>query len=156
MRILVLTAFLFFSHIAHSAAMSSATDKVTIQTVAGAELPFNVELATKRKELLEGLMFREELAEDGGMLFVFHRTDMQSFWMKNTLIPLDLLFIDEYGIVRHIHHEAKPHDLTSISSQVPVKAVLEINGGQAKAKGIKVGDRVLHKVFLADSDIIVY
>ncbi len=92
-------------------------------------------------------MNRTELATDAGMLFVFPGEAERSFWMKNTLIPLDMLFIAKDGTIRHIHENAKPNDLTSISSQQPAMAVLELNGGAVKTMNIQVGDTVHHPVF---------
>lgn len=136
--------------------MSKAMDQLVIQTQDGRKIPYQIELALTPKEHAKGLMFREELPPNHGMLFVFNQTGIKSFWMKNTLIPLDMLFIDQFGVIKHIHHNAIPHDETHISSQLPVKSVFEINGGQAKEIGIEIGDKVIHKLFLAEDDIIVY
>ncbi|MEZ5919165.1 MAG: DUF192 domain-containing protein [Alphaproteobacteria bacterium] len=110
----------------------------------GQENHFAVELALTSEEQQTGLMNRITLPDDGGMLFPFETAGNYSFWMKNTLIPLDMLFIDEQGVIRHIHHNAMPGSLEGISAGVPVKAVLELKGGQAQARGIKEGDRVLY------------
>lgn len=157
MRFLIASAsLLFFVFCVPVWAMSSGAEKIILQTKSGEELIYQVELASTPEEQRKGLMFRNSLPENAGMLFIFHHTAIQTFWMKNTLIPLDLIFVDEFGVIKHIHHAAIPHDETPISSQFPAKAVLEINGGQAEARGIKIGDRILYKVFLADSDIVVY
>ena len=92
-------------------------------------------------------MHRTEMADNAGMLFVFGDVAMRSFWMKNTLIPLDMLFIHSDGTIHHIHHNAKPQDLTSITSKYPSLAVLELNGGTADKMGIKEGDVVEHTYF---------
>ena len=102
---------------------------------------FMVELALTEEERARGLMFRQELADDKGMLFLTEGAEVSSMWMKNTFIPLDMVFIADKHIV-HIHENAKPEDLTPISSKVPVTAVLELAGGVVKKKGIKVGDTV--------------
>jgi uncharacterized membrane protein (UPF0127 family) len=81
------------------------------------------------------------------MLFEMGQEAITSFWMKNTLIPLDMLFIAKNGEIKTIHENAEPKSLTGISSEVPVYAVLEINGGRAKALGIKRGDQVIHPYF---------
>lgn len=101
-----------------------------------------VELARTPEELAKGLMYRSELADDAGMLFVFPAPQQASFWMKNTLIPLDLLFIDDKGVIRHIHPMAKPYDETAIPSHHEVLWILEIAGGQAAKRGIKIGHTV--------------
>lgn len=113
----------------------------------GREIKFDVELALNDTERARGLMFREKLGPYEGMLFDFYREAPVSFWMKNTLIPLDMLFIAADGTIRSIHANAVPHSTDSIPSQFPVRAVLEINGGSARLLGIKPGDKVLHPIF---------
>jgi uncharacterized membrane protein (UPF0127 family) len=81
------------------------------------------------------------------MLFDFYHEQKVSFWMKNTLIPLDMLFIAGDGTIRHIHANAKPLSTDTIPSEYPVRAVLEINGGTAALLGIKPGDKVKHPIF---------
>ncbi len=108
---------------------------------------FDIEVALTQAQQMQGLMNRESLPEDAGMLFVFNTEAERGFWMKNTLIPLDLIFIKKDGAIHHIHANAKPHDLTSIKSQGPVIAVLEIKGGLSKKQNINVGDKVHHPFF---------
>jgi uncharacterized membrane protein (UPF0127 family) len=111
----------------------------------GAErIPFDVEIADTREKRAQGLMFRRDLPRDAGMLFLFDRVEPASFWMKNTYISLDLLFIDRDGRISHIAHEAEPLSTASIRSRGPVQAVLEINGGEARRRGIEVGHIVRH------------
>jgi len=104
----------------------------------------NVEIADEYDELREGLMFRESLAEDSGMLFIFGDEEIRSFWMKNTLIPLDMIFIDEnfviVGIEGAVPCEEDP--CPSYNSKKPAKYVLEVNAGYVKEVGIKIGDEV--------------
>ena len=104
---------------------------------------FTVELALTPEQMSQGLMFRRQLAPDAGMLFDYGRNQPASFWMKNTLIPLDMLFITGDGKIAGIHERAVPLSLEPIASPVPVRAVLELNGGTASRLGIKPGDRVL-------------
>ncbi len=113
----------------------------------GREIKFDVELALTETERARGLMFREKLGPYDGMLFDFHREAPVSFWMKNTLIPLDMVFIAGDGTIRHVHANAVPLSTDSISSEHPVRGVLEINGGSAKLLGIKPGDKVRHPIF---------
>lgn len=113
----------------------------------GREIKFDVELALNDAERSRGLMFREKLGPYDGMLFDFHREAPVSFWMKNTLIPLDMIFIAADGTIRSIHANAVPHSTETIPSQFPVRGVLEINGGSAKLLGIKPGDKVKHPIF---------
>ena len=117
---------------------------VTVETVAGASHSFTVELALTPEEQAQGLMYRTELAPDAGMLFIFPEARRASFWMRNTLIPLDMLFIRQNGRVANIIENAEPETLTSRRSTGRVKAVLEIPGGRAAELGIKAGDLVKH------------
>lgn len=113
----------------------------------GRELKFDVDMATNDIERSHGLMFRKSLGPYEGMLFDFHQEAPVSFWMKNTLIPLDMIFIAADGTIRHIHSNAVPLSTDTIPSQFPVRGVLEINGGSAKLLGIKPGDKVKHAIF---------
>jgi len=115
----------------------------------GKEHGFNIELALTPQQQQIGLMNRTEMPKDEGMLFVFPDESEHGFWMKNTLIPLDMVFIKRDGTIHHIHDSAKPNDLTSIPSQGPVLAVLELNGGIAKKLGIVPGDKIKHPFFSA-------
>lgn len=89
-------------------------------------------------------MYRTELADDAGMLFDFFREQPVSFWMMNTFIPLDMVFVSDDGVIRSIHANARPHDRTGIPSGAPVRFVLEIPGGRAAALGLKPGDTMQH------------
>ena len=108
---------------------------------------FEVELADTPASQETGLMFRQSLAEKRGMLFVFPQSQISAMWMKNTLIPLDMLFIDERGKIVRIAKNAVPHSRDIISSDGPVKAVLELAGGICDKSGIQPGDMVTHAVF---------
>ena len=110
-------------------------------------IKFDVEMALTEPQREHGLMFRKELGPYEGMLFDFYHEQKVSFWMKNTLIPLDMLFIAGDGTIRHIHANAKPLSTDTIPSEYPVRAVLEINGGTAALLGIKPGDKVKHPIF---------
>jgi uncharacterized membrane protein (UPF0127 family) len=113
----------------------------------GRETKFEIDLATNDAERSRGLMFRKQLGALEGMLFDFYQEMQVSFWMKNTLIPLDMVFIAADGTVKHVHANAVPHSIESIHSLYPVRAVLEINGGSAALLGIKPGDTVRHPIF---------
>lgn len=121
-------------------------DIVQIQTQTGV-LEFDMEMALDQNQRRKGLMFRKELLSKSGMLFDYGFPYTASMWMKNTLIPLDMLFVRADGIIAYVHKRAIPGDLTAISANEPVRAVIEIAGGQAKAQGIKAGDLVLHAIF---------
>jgi uncharacterized membrane protein (UPF0127 family) len=120
-----------------------------IVTAAGRRHVIAVELATSADQLAQGLMFRKVMAADAGMLFDFGRTRAISMWMKNTLIPLDMLFLDPHGRVLGIVERAVPGSLAMIESPGPVRGVLELNGGTASRLGLEPGDRVLHPLFPA-------
>ncbi|HRK97983.1 MAG TPA: DUF192 domain-containing protein [Alphaproteobacteria bacterium] len=102
----------------------------------------NAEIARTENERAVGLMNRTHLEEDAGMLFIFPDVRRPGFWMKNTLIPLDMIFIDEEGKISDIHRMAKPKDLTLIMPDEPVHAVLEINGGMADKLGISIENQI--------------
>ncbi|WP_333830770.1 DUF192 domain-containing protein [Pararhodobacter sp.] len=105
---------------------------------------FAVEIADTDATRARGLMHRETMPRFSGMLFIYDRPDRAVFWMENTLIPLDMLFVDETGRVSHIHHEARPLDRTPIDGGVDVLMVLEINGGMARRLGIAEGSELRH------------
>jgi len=119
---------------------------LVIETAAGPK-HLDVELAVTPAQEEQGLMYREHLNPDAGMLFVFNDTAPRSFWMKNTLIPLDMLFVAADGRIVDIHERAVPLSEDIIPSQMPARAVLELNGGTVARLGIKVGDLVRHKSF---------
>ncbi len=108
-------------------------------------LRFAVEVADDEVERARGLMFRDRLPRFGGMLFVYETPRPVAFWMKNTLIPLDMLFFDAAGRLVRVHENAVPGDLTSIpGGETPVRFVLEINGGAARDLGIAPGAELRH------------
>ncbi len=113
----------------------------------GAQVRFNVELAVTTEERARGLMFREALPARAGMLFVFDPPQPVAFWMKNTLIPLDMVFVDRAGVVTRVHQNAIPGDLTPIEGGDMVYAVLEINAGLAARYGIAPGTQLRHEIF---------
>jgi len=108
---------------------------------------FTVEMATSWPQQERGLMFRKALGPNAGMLFDFTTESEQSFWMKNTLIPLDMLFIKANGTIARIAANAKPLSEDSVPSYEPVRAVLEIPGGRAAELGLKPGDKVRQSIF---------
>lgn len=148
-------AFILFVGIFASAASCDRANLVkntsetmlSIETAQGSS-KFQVELARTSEEQRVGLMFRRELASNAGMLFDYRPAPShQSIWMKNTLIPLDVLFVDEKGIIVTVYENATPRSLESMPSRKPVIAVLELNGGTLKSIGAKVGDKINHVWF---------
>ncbi|MGL5136357.1 MAG: DUF192 domain-containing protein [Beijerinckiaceae bacterium] len=107
---------------------------------------FQVEVMRNDTERARGLMFRQFMPQDRGMLFDFERDTSVSMWMRNTYIPLDMLFIRSDGRVHRVHEKAQPLDETAIPAGAPVRYVLEINGGVAAKLGIKAGDLVKHNL----------
>ena len=105
---------------------------------------FVVEVADDRAERNRGLMFRESLPQSAGMLFVYDRPGRISFWMKNTLIPLDIIFLDRTGTVVNIHANAEPLSTAQIFGGMRIQYVLEINGGLASRLGVTEGSVLRH------------
>lgn len=103
---------------------------------------FTVEVASTSPQQARGLMFRNELADNKGMIFPFTETRMASFWMKNTFIPLDIIFIRENGKIENIASNTTPYSTDPVESTAPVAAVLELRGGLTAELGIKRGDKV--------------
>jgi uncharacterized protein len=141
------TGWSLTSNIARERKKEQATqgrlERLEIATPTGRHI-FQIEVMRTPEEKARGLMFRQFMPEDRGMLFDFEREQPVSMWMRNTYIPLDMLFIRANGEVRHIHARAQPLDETPISSGGEVRFVLEINGGVAAKLGLSPGDRVSH------------
>ncbi|WP_135447270.1 MULTISPECIES: DUF192 domain-containing protein [Tabrizicola] len=125
-----------------------APDRVDLRW-AGGSASFTVELADDPAERARGLMFRERLDPAAGMLFVYETPLRAQFWMKNTLIPLDMIFADAAGRVTRVHANAIPGDLTPIDGGEGVVYVLEINGGLAARLGIAPGAELRHPAIAA-------
>jgi len=113
---------------------------------------FHVEIAADAYTQRHGLMDRETLSKDSGMLFLFGMDARRSFWMHNTLIPLDMIFIDAQGTIVAIHENAEPRSNEIISPVEFAASVLEINGGLVRTLGIRVGDTVEHPALTAVAD----
>jgi len=143
-------ALVFMSAACQTSAVGSAATAQTaiapleIRTSTG-RLKFQVEVARSAEEQARGLMFRASLAEFGGMIFPMVPPRVASFWMKDTIIPLDIIFIRSDGTIARIAANTIPYDLTPVTSGEPVAAVLEIAGGRAEALGIVENDKVIWK-----------
>lgn len=123
-------------------------EQLTIETASGTpSLSFMIEVARTPRQKALGLMYRRSLAEKYGMLFSYEGEQEISMWMKNTYIPLDMLFIKANGQIHRIEAMTEPFSERVIKSQGPVLAVLEIAGGQAQRLGIAPGDKVRHRFF---------
>lgn len=129
-------------------AQSLPTSELTISSGKNV-FQFTVELAITPEQRDIGLMHRARLESKHGMLFDFQNEKVVRFWMRNTFIPLDMLFIHADGRIAAIIKNARPHDETPVGPSEPVQAVLEISGGAADLLGLKAGDRVSHPIFKA-------
>jgi uncharacterized protein len=137
---------IFFAASIGVTAQGGELDSLEIVTSSGRHV-FQVEIANNDASRERGLMDRRYMAPDHGMLFEFDRAEPVAFWMKNTYIPLDMIFIAPSGVVTHIAANAEPLSERVIPSGGPSIAVLELNGGLAASIGLKVGDKVRHPFF---------
>lgn len=137
---------LIASSIAAASADPMAVTPLTIKS-GDTEHVFTVEVADDNEEIAFGLMDRESMDADKGMLFEFAQPRDPAMYMKNTLIPLDMLFISIDGKIEMIARNTVPGSLRTISPGVPVKSVLELNAGKSAELGIKPGDEVIHPIF---------
>jgi uncharacterized protein len=153
-----LLALLAATPLALSAAVSAANDPTTAQpalpkeplvivTRDGTRHEFHVEMAETPEQQQVGLMFRTDIPADGGMLFDWGSARISQMWMKNTVSSLDMLFIDDQGVIRRVVEHTVPESLAIIDSLVPVRATLEVAAGTAERLDIRVGDKVLNKLF---------
>lgn len=126
-------------------------EQLWLITSSGQEHSIEVEVATALREKQLGLMFRTQLADGKGMLFPYESPQEVTMWMRNTYIPLDMVFIRADGVVHRIEKRAEPMSERIIASDGEVTAVLELAGGAADRLGLKVGDRVRHPHFSASA-----
>lgn len=127
-----------------------AEDKLTVIGDFG-QVTFSIALADDPQERSQGLMFVEEMPTLAGMLFIYERPQSVSFWMKNTLIQLDMIFASADGEIQRIHENAIPGDLTPIAGGEDIQMVFEINGGLSSRLGIVAGDVMQHPSFGEDA-----
>jgi uncharacterized protein len=126
-----------------SGSVASSTGTLVLETASGRH-NFTIEVATTEAERELGLMYRRSLPKDGGMLFLYAKPRALAMWMKNTLIPLDMVFIDALGRVHRIESHTEPFSTTPIPSDGEVQAILELNAGTAEEIGLKAGDKVMY------------
>jgi uncharacterized membrane protein (UPF0127 family) len=138
----VLALFCFLAPVLAAEVGRFPTEALEIHRRDGKAVHFVVELATDNAQREQGLMNRDAMAADQGMLFDFGISRPVYMWMKNTYLPLDMLFIDDKGKITHIRRDTLPLSEDIIGSHGPVRFVLEINAGAAKAQGIAEGDTV--------------
>ncbi len=122
-------------------------ERLVIVSRDGTQHEFRVEMAVQPDHQTVGLMFREAVGPNEGMLFDWGAPRESSMWMRNTLVPLDMLFIAADGRVHRIAERTVPHSLAPVDSRGPVRATLELAGGTAERLNLRVGDRVLHRIF---------
>ncbi|HVY17567.1 MAG TPA: DUF192 domain-containing protein [Rhodopila sp.] len=122
-------------------------EKLVIVTHDGKDHVFNVEMATTPEQQKTGEMFRTSIPADGGMLFDWGSPRPTQMWMKNTLVPLDMIFINADGTIRSIAEDTVPHSLAVIDAGGPVRATLEVNAGTTAKLDIRVGDKVKQRIF---------
>ncbi len=144
-RLIMAAAFAVLSAVSPTA-LAADTQTLEIVTSNGVH-SFSVEVMANDADRAKGLMFRRELPEGQGMLFDFQRDQDVAMWMKNTYIPLDMIFIQADGRIRRIAENTEPLSLATIPSGGVVRGVLEVIGGTARKFGIKPGDRVAHPIF---------
>ena len=123
------------------------TERLVIATRDNRRLEFIVEMALAPEQQMTGLMFRTALADDEGMIFDWGAPRESAMWMRNTLIPLDMVFIAADGRIHRIAERTVPLSLATVESRGPVRATLELAGGAAERLNLRVGDRVLHRLF---------
>ena len=143
LAIMLVAGVAFFSHPSFA---ENKLEKLVIQSASGL-LSFKVEVARTPDERARGLMYRKAMPVNQGMLFDFEHEQLIMMWMKNTFLPLDMLFIDKLGRILKVARKTKPLSLDVIESGRRVLAVLELNGGIADRLGIRRGDLVRHPLF---------
>lgn len=148
MRGFLTFALTFLLVLTSLAAGAFERSSLTIQRQDGERFRFAVELALTPNERAQGLMYREALADDAGMLFIYEREQPVTMWMRNTLVPLDMLFLAGDGTIVNLAQDTTPLSETHISSGRPVKAVLEVPAGTVLRLRLAPGDRVLHALLL--------
>ena len=122
-------------------------ERLVVTTRDGEPHEFHVEMATKRDQQTVGLMFRTNVPADGGMLFDWGSPRDSQMWMRNTIVPLDMVFINTDGTIRSIAENTIPESLAVIDSRGPVRATLELAGGTTARLNIRVGDTVRQRIF---------
>jgi hypothetical protein len=143
---LAVAALAVFLLVRSAPVLAQATEPLTVVTSTGRHV-FQVEVMRTPEQRARGLMFRQHLPRDRGMLFDFESVQPVSMWMQNTYIPLDMVFIRADGTVARVAERTEPLSTRTIPSGEPVLGVLEVNGGIAAEIGLKAGDRIEHPLF---------
>jgi uncharacterized membrane protein (UPF0127 family) len=144
----LVAAFAFWAFLILSPGLGQAAEKSVVEIVTKTGVhSFSVEVVDNDADRAKGLMHRRSLPEGTGMLFDFHREQDVSFWMSNTYIPLDMIFIRADGRIHRIAENTVPLSLEQVPSRGPVRGVLEVIAGTSRKLGIAPGDRVAHPIF---------
>lgn len=139
MKLFLYATLLMFPFLLGGCESSPAGLPMTSMQIGGET--FHIEIAATDSSMERGLMKRDSMPEDHGMIFIFPDEAVRAFWMKNTRFPLDILFLDRHGVIVSIH-QMEPYDERETSSDAPAKYAIELNRGAAAAAGVKVGDIV--------------
>jgi len=146
MRLITLIMTAAFAMLIASCSQADDRTDIVIQRADGTRVTISVEIAADAKSWEQGLMFRKNLPRGQGMLFVYPSPSARMFWMKNTLIPLDMLFFDAGGNLMFVYPEARPGSLAPVGPErADVCTVLEIGGGEAMRQNMNVGDKLIFK-----------
>jgi hypothetical protein len=138
LAVIVFSAWYFFPHSSNA----NPPSRVIFMHPNGSTDTVYVQVANTLQEQEQGLMYRTSLPEDNGMLFVFNTNSVESFWMENTPLPLDMIFVSENLTINDINYNAKPESTTTFTSSSPCKYVVEVNGGYCVRHGISPGDKI--------------
>ncbi|MDR0524250.1 MAG: DUF192 domain-containing protein [Spirochaetaceae bacterium] len=141
-RLFFCLCFVLVTESCRSQSLRFETAELIIETAEGKAIPISAEIARTREQLEYGLMYRESLASGNGMIFIFENTQLRSFWMKNTRIPLSIAFIAENGKILEIY-DMEPFTLTPVRSTYPARFALEVPQAWFNRVGIRVGNRLL-------------
>ena len=149
-KLFCLFGFVFGLTVSHALSEANFSQSQILIVSKSGTHKFTVDVAATAAQRQLGLMFREEMAADRGMLFDFGEEKLISMWMKNTLISLDMLFVDKTGTILQIEHGTIPMSLDPISGNAPALSVIELNAGVTKELGIFEGDQVVHDIFFQE------
>ncbi|KLN61403.1 hypothetical protein WH96_07160 [Kiloniella spongiae] len=145
-KIILVCSMIFIATSISVAQVLFEQDTLTIFSATGKAHKFDIEIASSNEERSQGLMYRKDMAENAGMIFIYDKPNNVMMWMKNTYIPLDMLFLNSEGKIVYIKENTTPHSTKTISSDQNVIGVLELNAGTAFRLGIKVGDIAQHRL----------
>ncbi len=146
-RLVALVFYGLFLSTVSVIAKEPVLETLVITNLEGDAIEYKVEVARTASQMQRGLMFRDTMPKDRGMLFIYKPERPATMWMKNTILSLDMIFIDSQGMIINIEENTTPFALDTIDSGGPVRAVLELNAGQTSKHRIVIGDRVRHPLF---------